>query len=42
MTDQRVSAKRSPALVVLAWAVVGLPWLWGIIHTWQNAEKLFR
>jgi len=27
--------------LVLAWAVVGIPLLWGIQQTWVNVQKLF-
>ncbi len=32
----------SPALIALAWVIVGLPWLWGVLRTLENAAKLFR
>jgi len=32
----------APWALVLAWALVGLPLLWGISHTIQNALKLFQ
>lgn len=28
--------------LVLAWAVVGIPLLWGVYMTLQNAMKLFQ
>ena len=34
--------KTSPFLIALAWAIVGVPWLWGITQTLNNAVKLFR
>lgn len=34
--------RTSPLLIALAWAIVGLPWLWGVIRTLENAAKLFR
>jgi hypothetical protein len=43
MTEsQPITAKTSPLLIVLAWAVVGVPWLWGITQTLNNAVKLFQ
>ena len=42
MVDKPQSAaSTSPVLIALAWAVVGVPWLWGIWQTLQNAMKLF-
>jgi hypothetical protein len=41
MTGQR-DGTTSPVLVALAWAVVGAPWLWGIVETVKNAAKLFQ
>jgi hypothetical protein len=38
----RTGRKTSPALIAAAWLVVGLPWLWGIFHTLENAAKLFQ
>jgi MFS family permease len=32
----------NPAVVALAWAVVGIPLLWGVYETLLNALKLFR
>lgn len=32
----------SPLLVVLAWAVVGIPALWGIAMTGRTAMQLFH
>ena len=40
MTDK--VTKTSPALIALAWAIVGVPWLWGFTQTLQNALKLFQ
>jgi hypothetical protein len=34
--------KTSPVLVVIAWAFVGIPWLWGILRTLRNAAALFE
>jgi hypothetical protein len=34
--------KTSPLLILLAWAIVGIPWLWGFTRTLQNAVKLFQ
>jgi hypothetical protein len=43
MTENPPStAKTSPLLIILAWAVVGVPWLWGITQTLNNAVKLFQ
>ena len=33
--------KSSPALVLLAWVIVGIPAAWGIYFTVLNATKLF-
>jgi hypothetical protein len=35
-------AKTSPVIIALAWILVGLPWLWGITKTLQNAANLFH
>lgn len=36
-------AKKTPAVVVLlAWLFVGVPWGWGIVELWKNAQKLFQ
>jgi hypothetical protein len=32
----------SPLLIALAWAIIGAPWLWGIVKTLENAAKLFQ
>lgn len=29
-------------LVLVAWALVGIPIAWGVYHTLQTAVKLFR
>jgi hypothetical protein len=34
--------KTSPLLIVLAWAIVGIPWLWGFSQTLQKAAALFQ
>lgn len=28
--------------LILAWAFVGIPFLWGVLETLQNALKLFH
>jgi hypothetical protein len=34
--------KKTPAaLIALAWLFVGIPWEWGIVQLWKNAQKLF-
>lgn len=34
--------KKTPAaLVLLAWLFVGVPWGWGVVELWKNAQKLF-
>jgi hypothetical protein len=38
---ENAKAGTSPALIALAWVLVGLPWLWGITKTIQNAANLF-
>jgi hypothetical protein len=35
------TAKSSPALILGAWLLVGLPLAWGIYFTVLNAMKLF-
>jgi hypothetical protein len=40
MTD--TAAKTAPALILLAWAIVGLPWLWGFSQTLEKAAALFQ
>jgi hypothetical protein len=43
MTENpKAGAKTSPMLIALAWAIVGIPWLWGISQTLNNAAKLFH
>jgi hypothetical protein len=34
--------KTSPLLIVLAWAVVGVPWIWGFSQTVEKAVALFQ
>ncbi len=34
--------KTSPLLILLAWAVVGIPFLWGFSQTVQKAVALFQ
>jgi hypothetical protein len=34
--------KTSPLLILLAWAIVGIPWLWGFSQTLQKAAALFQ
>ncbi len=38
MTDNQ----SSPVLIFLAWAVVGIPLIWGVVRTLENAVKLFN
>jgi len=38
MTEKRTP----PLLILLAWAIVGIPLLWGVIRTLDNAAKLFQ
>jgi hypothetical protein len=40
MSDSK--AKTSPAIILLAWAIVGIPWIWGFTQTLNNAMKLFQ
>jgi len=45
MTDQAHDVHPSPAswaFVALAWVLVGIPLLWGIVITFQKAALLFR
>jgi hypothetical protein len=39
---ESTQAKTSPGVIALAWVFVGLPWLWGITKTLQNAANLFH
>jgi hypothetical protein len=32
--------KDTAALIALAWLFVGIPWGWGVIQLWKNAQKL--
>jgi len=43
VTDQTSTQtkKSSPALILLAWVIVGIPAAWGIYFTVLNATKLF-
>jgi hypothetical protein len=34
--------KTSPLLILLAWAIVGIPFLWGFSQTLQKAAALFQ
>ena len=34
--------KTSPLLILVAWAIVGAPWLWGFSQTLQKAAALFQ
>jgi hypothetical protein len=34
--------KSSPALILLAWLVVGIPLGWGVYNTFLNSMKLFH
>lgn len=43
MTNSTESgARTSPVLILFAWAFVGIPWLWGVLGTLDNAAKLFQ
>ncbi len=44
MNGENVGAeqKTGALAIVLAWSVVGVPLLFGIVETLQNAMKLFR
>jgi hypothetical protein len=36
-------SKRTPVIqLILAWAFVGIPLLWGVLQTLRNAMKLFH
>lgn len=41
MSSQTASGTRTLQLI-LAWAFVGIPLLWGVLQTLRNALKLFR
>jgi hypothetical protein len=30
------------AKLIVSWLVVGIPLLWGVVHTLENALKLFQ
>ena len=34
--------KSSPALILLAWVLVGVPLTWGVYNTLLNSMKLFQ
>ena len=36
------SRRTRPIHLILAWGFVGIPLLWGVLETLQNALKLFR
>ncbi len=36
------AAANNPVKLVLAWLLVGIPLLWGVIKTIQNALTLFQ
>jgi hypothetical protein len=41
-TEKKTEKKSSPALIFLAWLVVGIPMAWGVYYTVINATKLFQ
>ena len=42
-TATRTRAAYGQAIkLILAWALVGLPLMWGVLQTLNNALKLFR
>ncbi|MDB5324616.1 MAG: hypothetical protein JWM57_185 [Phycisphaerales bacterium] len=42
MNDQRQPVAKSPVLLVIVWAVVTIPALWGVSKTVQTSLKLFQ
>jgi hypothetical protein len=34
--------KSSPAMILVAWALVGVPLAWGVYNTLLNSMKLFQ
>jgi hypothetical protein len=43
MSTTPLPSSRTPvAHLVLAWALVGIPLLWGVLQTLRNALKLFH
>lgn len=41
-TDSQTPSTGTGVKILLAWALVGVPLIWGVWHTLQNAVKLFR
>lgn len=41
MADHSTAGSGNEVKLLLAWALVGIPLLWGIYHTILNALKLF-
>lgn len=42
-TSTPLPSSRTPVIhLVLAWAFVGIPLLWGVLQTLRNALKLFH
>lgn len=42
MNDTQTTAPGNGLKLLLAWAFVGIPLLWGILDTLKNAIKLFQ
>jgi hypothetical protein len=43
MTESnQAGARNSPLLIILAWVIVGVPWLWGFSQTVEKAAALFQ
>lgn len=40
--SEPVKGRTLPVHLVLAWAFVGIPLIWGVYKTLQNAMKLFQ
>lgn len=42
MSDQTTSSGTRTLHLILAWSFVGIPLLWGVLQTLQDALKLFH
>ena len=40
--DDNASASGNALKLVLAWSLVGIPLIWGVLQTLHNALKLFQ
>lgn len=39
---ETTTAKTSPAAIVVAWLIVGVPLLWGVLETLKKSLALFH